>query len=110
MRERLDELVDLQQEFDVNKEMVGLTLSVILEAAFEYEMSNQEQEAMLECVHVTLKTFVFPNPLKMFFWFLCPSIWRAHQKAREFMQIAKKIMDAYRSNQSPSIGQSSISS
>jgi cytochrome P450 len=101
---RLDDLVNHNQDIDVNKEMVGLTLSVILEAAFEYEMSIQEQEAMMECVRVTLKTFVFPNPFKMSVWFLFPSIWRAHQKAREFMQIARNIMSAYRSNQSPTKG------
>jgi cytochrome P450 len=101
---RLEDLVNKNQEIDVNREMVDLTLSVILDAAFEYEMPPQEQRLLMECVHITLKAFIFPNPFKMMVWFLFPSIWRAHQKARELMQIARNIMDAYRRNPSPTKG------
>lgn len=101
---RLEDLVNNQRNIDINREMVDLTLSVILEAAFEYEMTQREQDSLMECVHITLKTFIFPNPFKMFVWFLFPSIWHAHQKAREFMQIAHNIMNAYRNNPSPTKG------
>ncbi|KAG7363512.1 cytochrome P450 [Nitzschia inconspicua] len=78
---RLEDHVKNHQDIKINREMVDLTLSVILDAAFEYKMSLKEQKKLMECVHVTLKTFIFPNPFKMFLWFLFPSIWRAHQKA-----------------------------
>lgn len=99
IQNRLQGFVERQEEIDINKEMVDLTLSVILKAAFEYDMSPEEQEQLMECVYTTLKTFIFPNPFKMAVWFLFPSIWNAHQKARELMQIAKNIMENYRQNQ-----------
>jgi cytochrome P450 len=104
IQHRLEELVKSGQPVDINKEMVDLTLAVILEAAFEYDMSEKEQEELMTCVHVTLTTFVFPNPFKMWFWFLFPSIWEAHRKAREMMQIAKNIIEAYKHNRSPTKG------
>jgi cytochrome P450 len=99
IQNRLQGFAERREEIDINKEMVDLTLSVILEAAFEYDMSPEEQERLMDCVYVTLKTFVFPNPFKMAVWFLFPSIWQAHQKARELMQIAKNIMEDYRRNE-----------
>ena len=96
---RLQGFVERQEEIDINKEMVDLTLSVILEAAFEYDMSPDEQAQLMDCVFTTLKTFIFPNPFKMAVWFLFPSIWEAHQKARDLMQIARNIMEDYRQNE-----------
>jgi cytochrome P450 len=94
---RLDGMVNNDETIDINKEMVDLTLNVILEAAFEYNMPPKEKLELMECLHVTLSTFVFPNPFKMTFWFLFPSIWKAHSKARQLMSIARNIILSYRS-------------
>ena len=94
---RLESMVAREETIDINKEMVDLTLDVILEAAFEYNMSPTEKQHLMECLHITLKEFVFPNPLKMTFWFLCPSIWKARSKAKQLMSIAHNIIRSHRS-------------
>jgi len=101
IQNRLKKFVESGEAFDINKEMVDLTLSVILEAAFEYDMRKEEREKLMTCLHVTLSTFIFPNPFKMAFWFFFPSIWKAHQKARELMQISRNIMEAYKRKKNP---------
>ena len=49
--------------FDVGEEMVGLTLTIISEAAFEYDMSRKEQKLFTSNLEVAAECFVIMNPL-----------------------------------------------
>jgi cytochrome P450 len=104
MDQRLEPLVKHGEIIDINQEMVDLALSIILEAAFEYDMSVKERNVLLHAVHVTLREFVFAHPIKMVFGFLFPGVWDANRRAKELMQIASNIMAAYRKNPNPTKG------
>jgi cytochrome P450 len=104
MNQRLDSFASRGEIIDINEEMVDLALSIILEAAFEYDMSPKERRVLLHAVHVTLREFVFAHPFKVMFGFLFPSVWHATGRARELMQIANNIMTSYRKNPRPTKG------
>lgn len=49
--------------FNVGEEMVGLTLTIISDAAFEYDMSREEQKLFTSNLECAAECFVIMNPL-----------------------------------------------
>jgi cytochrome P450 len=60
---KLNPLADSGKSFDVGKEMVCLTLSIISEAAFEYNMSREEMHHFTTNLETAADCFVIMNPL-----------------------------------------------
>jgi cytochrome P450 len=98
IEKRLEPMAASGEPIDIQHEMVELTLSVILQAAFEYTMTPKERETLLTSLDVTMREFIFPNPIKSALGFLFPSVWRARRKAKDLMTLAKNMLQAYRKN------------
>lgn len=104
IRLRLDPMVESGESIDITHEMVELTLSVILDAAFEYSMTAKERETLLTCLDVTLREFVFSNPIKNSLGILFPSTRRARRKAKELMALTRNVIRSYHKNPNPTRG------
>jgi len=98
---KLQPMIDLGESFDIGKEMIELTLSIVIKAACDYEMNNQEASAYIHelelAIDDSLKTAV--NPLRRF---LTPFLQdrRAYKASKKVQDVAFKIMDNYRSKSS----------
>ncbi|KAG7342346.1 cytochrome P450 [Nitzschia inconspicua] len=111
-REKTEEWIQLRLEpmaangepIDIIHEMVELTLTIIMDAAFEYTLTKEERENLLTSLDITLREFIFSNPIKTTFGFLFPSVLRARRKAKELMDLANNIIRAYRKNPNPTPG------
>jgi cytochrome P450 len=61
---RLDPMAEKGEPIDICKEIIDLTLTILSEAAFEYDMSDDEKEVLINGFVLTLnegtKCFVFP--------------------------------------------------
>mmetsp|Transcript_3023 Transcript_3023/g.6618 ORF Transcript_3023/g.6618 Transcript_3023/m.6618 type:complete len:512 (+) Transcript_3023:88-1623(+) len=94
--EVLDPLAEEGKSFDVGREMIYLTLRIISEAAFEYEMSRTEMDSFIEAFEVASREFIIWDPLHRHFQFLFPQVWRAKRASKVLQKIAHKIMESYR--------------
>lgn len=59
----LDPCAETGTSFNLGQETVGLTLSIISEAAFEYDMSKEEQKLFTTNLECAAQCFVIMNPL-----------------------------------------------
>ena len=85
--------------FDVAEEMVSLTLSIICDAAFEYQMDEEEQREFLTNLQLALKE----NrkrliPLRARFGAFIPTVRRARAAAMSVREVGQKVLDNYRDN------------
>jgi hypothetical protein len=94
----LEPRVTKGQPIELPQAMIDITFNIIMEAAFDYEMAPSEREALLEALDITLREFIFSNPLKNAFGSLFPSVRRARRKAKELMAIVDNIIHAYKKN------------
>lgn len=92
----LDPCAEAGKSFNLGKEMVGLTLSIIAESAFEYDMSREEQVLFTTNLETAAECFVIINPLHKRFPWLFPAVWKARRAAKTIQQIAYRIMDNYK--------------
>lgn len=67
LKERIDVWAKEGKAFDLGKEMVCLTLSIISEAAFEYPMSREEMKLFTDNLETAAECFVIMNPLHQAF-------------------------------------------
>lgn len=96
IKETLEPLVEKEESFDVPTEMVQLTLSILCEAAFEYDISEKERDAFIHNLEIAFKEFIFADPIRKTFPFLFPQVRRAKQAANTLIEIAMNILKAYR--------------
>lgn len=96
---RLRIFVELGQDFDITKEMVLLTLSILCSAAFEYNIKPKEGEALVHELDILTKEFAFEGvnrpwrvPLGIFY----PTVRRARLARTRVHEFAKKILQTYR--------------
>uniref|UniRef100_A0A7S2V5X3 Cytochrome P450 n=1 Tax=Fibrocapsa japonica TaxID=94617 RepID=A0A7S2V5X3_9STRA len=104
IEQRLTPFVESGRSFDVAKEMVGLTMSIICEAAFEYQMDQKEKDDFLFELELVLKEYTFKssvNPFRAMVGLLLPERRRAAKGARRIQGIARKVVNNYRRLQSP---------
>ncbi|KAL3898175.1 MAG: hypothetical protein SGARI_006740 [Bacillariaceae sp.] len=52
------------EPIELPEAMMNLTFDIIMEAAFEYDMATGERKALLEALEITMREFIFSNPLK----------------------------------------------
>lgn len=62
MEHTLDPLAEKGASFDVANELIYLTLSIICEAGFEYEMRREEMDLFLHHVEICAREFIIMNP------------------------------------------------
>jgi cytochrome P450 len=96
---RLKIFVDLGQDFDITKEMVLLTLSILCSAALEYNIKPKEGEALVHELNILTREFAFEGvnrPWRGAFGIFYPSVRRARLARTRVHEFAKKILQTYR--------------
>jgi len=100
----LHPLMERGKPFNVGMEMIGLTIAVICETAFDYNISHKDCTQVLEAIEESVSEFSIKtmlNPLRRFgTWFL-KDRQKAFRGAELLHDLASKIIDAYRNNPAP---------
>ena len=90
--------------FDVGTEMILLTITVICEAALDYNVSEKESREILQAIKVGVEEFTFKsifNPFRQFATWLLQDRRHAFHEVEKLKEFAIKIMKLYRANPSP---------
>ena len=107
IRVRLDPMVQKGCPIDICNEMIDLTLGIICEAAFEYDMSDEERNEFKNELPLALeegvKCFVFPFRLKLG-KYISPKSRRALLASTRMIKLATKILTSYRALNNPTRG------
>ena len=107
IKDRLDPMAEKGESIDVCKEMIDLTLSIISEAAFEYEISDDEKETFIKGIAVTLAeaTKCIAYPLRSRFGrYILPEAKEAHLAAMRLLELGTTILQSYRATDNPTKG------
>jgi len=104
IKNRLDPMVEEGESVSMCEEMIDLTLAIISEAAFEYELSDDEVKVLVEGFHLTLKEsmkkFVFPFRSR-FGRYILPEAKKAHLVSMRLLELGTKILQSYRAMDNP---------
>lgn len=96
---KLKRYIDKDKDFDVGKEMMRLTLSILCKAAFEVELEPQETAAIAAELEIVSKEYGFDEmnrPVRVRFGILRSSTRRARLARTRLQDFAKKILHTYR--------------
>jgi cytochrome P450 len=99
IQRKLEPTIEADEPFDLSKELVYLTMSIICKAAFDYKIKEKEAETLVEEFDIVMKEFAFNqvnNPLRATFGLLLPSVRRARLARTRVQAMAKKILESYR--------------
>ncbi len=100
--DNLEQQKDGGESFDVGKEMVNLTFKVICDAAFEYQMSDEEQEQFVKDLILVMKEQQKGAlPLRWKLGSLIPTVRKAVVASRALEEVAEKILENYRNMENP---------
>lgn len=101
-KKKLDVFALKGESFDAGKEMIRLTLNVITQASFQYDLSTEEAEIFNHELEIVLKEISMGwIPFRWQFGVFIPAVRRARQAGRTLLSFAMKILDSYRKNKSP---------
>lgn len=90
------------QSFDVGKEMINLTLKVICDAAFQYDMSTEEQELFLHGLEVVFReSNKSAIPLRSRFGRFIPAVLESRAAGKNLIALGRKILESYRKLEDP---------
>ncbi len=97
---RLKRFNDKNKDFDIGKEMMRLTLSILCKAAFDYEMEEPVETAAIAAeLEIVSKEFGFDEmnrPMRVRFGILSASTRRARLARTRLQDFGKKILHTYR--------------
>jgi cytochrome P450 len=96
---KLKRFVDKDKDFDIGKEMMRLTLSILCKAAFDYEMDPKENSAIAAELAIVSKEFGFDEmnrPMRVRFGILSSSTRRARLARTRMLDFGKKVLYSYR--------------
>lgn len=100
--EKLKKYADEGQAFDVGLEMINLTLSTIFDAAFQYDISTEEKELLLNELNIALREVEWGRvPFRWRFGTWIPTVVRAREASQKLLVIGQNILDSYRSLDAP---------
>ncbi len=103
--EKMNCYIDEKKPVDIASEMLKLTLSVIIEAAFEYKITEKQAEYFLEELHLALfEAAMSMMPFRKYIAWMLPSGRRADLAAKRLMAFCKTIMESYKSLEFPQKG------
>jgi len=100
---KLDQMVEEELGFDVGEEMIWLTLGIICETAFEYDINHEEKCMLRNEITLVLKEAAMDRmiPLRWIFGYLNPATKRARVGTQKMLALALKIIDSYNKLESP---------
>jgi cytochrome P450 len=87
--------------FDVGKEMIDITISVICQAALDYRTSREERQRLLEEIPLAWTEFTMKdaiNPFRRFLTWMLPERRRAFIAARRLKEFAFRVIENYQKN------------
>ncbi len=96
---RLKRFNDKGKDFDIGKEMMRLTLSIVCKAAFDYEMEPIETGAIAAELDIVAKEFGYDEmnrPLRVRFGVLSASTRRARLARTRLQDFGKKVLFTHR--------------
>jgi len=96
---KLKRFIDKDKDFDVGKEMMRLTLSILCKAAFDYDIEEKETAAISGELEIVSKEFGFDEmnrPLRVRFGILRSSTRRARLARTRLQDFAQKILHGHR--------------
>jgi len=89
---------------DIGKEMIDITMSVICKAAFDYDITDDEKDEILEEIKLGWAEFTTKtsfNPLRKFFTWFLPDRQRAFISLERLQTFAFKVMDNHKKKATP---------
>mmetsp|Transcript_12338 Transcript_12338/g.33930 ORF Transcript_12338/g.33930 Transcript_12338/m.33930 type:complete len:485 (-) Transcript_12338:210-1664(-) len=101
----LEKLAGTNATFDPSIELPKVVFRSIMEAAFEYESTDEEFFMFTSNLKVSAHEFTFCqalNPFRRAFSWMIPEVWAAHRCSAVLHKMAKKILKSYRANPSKS--------
>ena len=84
---------------DATSEMQRLTISVIGQIGFDYKVSKEEREMILQALRRTYEEFavnVRRNPLRKHLGFLYPEVAEAKKASKDLLALCRKMLEAKR--------------
>lgn len=97
METRLERFAASGESFDVCKEMLHLTLSIISKAAFNYEFTPDEKELFLSDIKFSLKERLkFRIPFRKRLGMFIPAVQECKKAGQRLHALCLKIVQAYR--------------
>ena len=96
---KLKRYIDKDKDFDIGKEMMRLTLSILCKVAFDYEMEPNETSAISSELEIVSKEYGFDEmnrPMRVRFGILLASTRRARLARTRLQEFGKKILYTYR--------------
>jgi len=96
---RLKRFIDKDTDFDIGREMMRLTMSIICKAAFDYETETVEASAIASELEIVSKEFGFDEmdrPVRTRFGILSSSTRRARLAKTRLQDFGKKILHSHR--------------
>jgi len=100
---KLDQMMEEGLAFDVGEEMIWLTLDIICDTAFEYELSHDEKISFRSEADIVMKEASrnHVTPLRWIFGYLNPATKRARAGTKILVDIALKVINSYNQLESP---------
>jgi cytochrome P450 len=99
--QKLKLYVEKQVDFDIGKELVLLTLSIICHAAFDYKVSPEEGKAVVHELAIVSREYGMDDSssfMRSTFGILFPSVRRARKARKRLQEFSKKVLQTYRKN------------
>lgn len=102
---RLNTFARTGESFDIGNELVSLTLSIICKAAFDYEITHEEESYFLEEIEIGLDEIEKGRiPFRWRLGNFITSVRRAREAGRNNLNFAERILDSYRKCDHPKKG------
>jgi cytochrome P450 len=102
---KLDVLAEKRESFDVGVELLHMTLSVIGDAAFEYQLNLEERNMLLSEFDIVFSEARKGRiPFRSKLGALIPGVRRARKGGKKLLAFALKILESYRKLESPQKG------
>jgi|UniRef100_A0A8J9TET2 cytochrome P450 len=100
IKERLVPAIENETAFDIAQAMRDLTVSVLCEAAFEYDPTEEDMRTFLFETETAMREFSFKqsaNPMRQWFAWVLPEVRRARLATDRMQAFGFKVMNHYRS-------------
>ena len=104
LQNRLPVFLENEESFDIVDEMLKLILKAFCETAMEYELSDEEMNMFLEEWDLMAREYILKsmsNPLRQYLTPFLPERKRAQEASVKVVALFQKIIDNYRSLDSP---------
>lgn len=102
VKNRLSQITESGEPFDIRTEMISLTFDIIVDAAFQYRMPIDEKSKFLSEMQLLLiECYLSQIPLRHRLGFFIPGVRRAKKAQSYVRKVAMNIIESYKKMESP---------